>query len=110
MGGGINCRHRYQNIDRVVVFVVKHQRCFQRHQREASFFDALFRATVRHGKARRNDEVRAVLRHAVENRLVVARLNHIGLNQQINAQFDSLLPGAGLGLQLDGTVFRQRIT
>ncbi|MNW08651.1 hypothetical protein D3C71_2054760 [compost metagenome] len=51
-----------------------------------------------------------MLRHAVEDGLVIARLNHIGVNQQIDAQFDGVLPGAGLGLKQDGMVLRQRIS
>ena len=107
---GINCRHRYQNIDRVVIFVVKHQRRFQRHQRKTGFLDPFLRTAVRHRQAWRNHKVRAKLLNAIKDGLVVAWFNHISLNQQIHAKLYRFLPGTGLGLQKDGTIVCQRVT
>jgi hypothetical protein len=39
-----------------------------------------------------------VLRNAIQNGLVVTRLDNVSLNQQIHAQLHRFLPGAGLGL------------
>ena len=98
MGIGIHGRHGDQDVDRVVILMIENQRRFQRDQRKASFLDPLFRATVRHRQAGSYHKIRAVLSYAIQNGLVVARLYHIGFHQQINAQLDGFLPGAGISL------------
>ena len=88
--------------------MVENQRFFQGHQRKPGFPDALFRPPVRHRQPGGDHKIGAVLGHAVENGLVIARFHDVGGHQQIDADFYRLLPGFRFRLQADGVVLRQR--